>query len=184
MSATSAPYGFVPLNHPTGEARAVPYTIASGYATDIYKYQPVKLVTAGSIQAAAAGDALLGVFAGCEYVDANGVPHVSNTWPASTTATKIVAYVWDDPLTRFSAQADGSVATTAIGDQADESNATANGNGMSQATLSATLKGAGVQGQFRIMAFEGSVDNVAGDSFTKVVVQIAKHQLLSPAVAI
>ena len=184
MSATSNPYGFAPTKHPSGQTHARLYTIATGYATAIYKGQPVILNTNGTITAGTAAADILGVFAGCEYVDANGKPTVSNNWPASQTATNIKAYVWDDPLTEYSVQADGSVAQTAIGDQCDVSNATANGNGMSQATATSALAGAGSQGQFRIIAIDPAIDNAVGDAYTKIIVAIARHQYVAVKVGI
>lgn len=183
MSSTSAPYGFIPI---TDAYTARPYKITASYATKISKYQPVVLDTAGVIQAGAAASDLLGVFQGVEYTDANGKPTFVTEWPTGgvTGATNITAWVWDDPRTEYSVQADGSIALTAIGDQADISNATANGAGLSQATLSSTLKGAGVQGQFRIMDFDHAIDNAAGDSYTRVIVKLARHQYVSNKVAI
>lgn len=184
MSATLAPFGFVPVNNFAAQSRARPYTIASGYGTAIYKNQPVILNTNGTITVGTAAADLLGIFVGVEYTDATGKRVVSNYWPASTTATNIVAWVVDDPGAEFLVQSDGSIAQTAIGDQADVSNVGNNGNGMSQATLSATLAGAGAQGQFRIVGFDGSVDNAAGDTYTKVIVRLARHQLVANKVAI
>jgi hypothetical protein len=185
MSAASAPFGFVPTIT-DDDAHARDYPIAAAYATAIYKGMPVILNTDGTINAGTAAADLLGVFMGVEYVDGTGRPTVSNFWPTGgvSGATNVKAYVVDDPDQEFLVQADGSVAATAIGDQADVSNVGANGLGMSQATLSATLKGAGIQGQFRIMAFERSPFNAAGDAFTNVRVRIARHQYLAAKVAI
>lgn len=184
MSAASAPFGFIPDRHPTGECRAVAYKIASGYASQISKNQPVTLDTNGTITAGAAATDLLGVFAGCEYIGADGKPVVSNFWPAGTVATEITAWVYDDPANEYLVQADGPVAAGAIGDQGDITNAAATANGMSTATLGAALKGAAVQGQFRIIGFDRGADNVAGDAFTKVKVKIARHQFIAAKVAI
>lgn len=186
MSATSAPYGFVPVRHPTGQVRSNPYPIAAAYATQINKGMPVILNTNGTITAGTAAADLLGVFHGVEYTDTTGRRVVSNYWPSGgvTGATNIVAYVNDDPATIYSVQADGSIAATAVGDQADVSNVGNQGSGFSQATLSATLAGAGVQAQFRILDVDRSVDNAWGDSYTKVLVQIARHQFVGNKVAI
>ena len=61
MSATNAPFGLRPAFHPSGldRAQALANGIASGYNTDILKGQPVKYVTGGVINVAAAGDSLL-----------------------------------------------------------------------------------------------------------------------------
>lgn len=187
MSTTSAPFGFRPAYNPIGLERATKYAIASAYNTQISKGQPVILNTNGTVTAGTAAADLLGIFAGCEYVDSTGKPNVSTFWPASTTVfagTTPVAWVYDDPNDVFEVQSDGSIAQTAVGDQADVSNAASATNGLSTATLSATLAGVGVQAQFRIRGFGQAVDNTPGDTFTVVQVQIARHQYISNKVAI
>jgi hypothetical protein len=191
MSATAGGYGLIPVNHPSGQNRANAYTIATGYAANIFKGDPVKLVSTvtgtgvqlatsdGTRTGTVAGITVLGVFAGCEYIDANGKPTVSNFWPTGTTATNIVAYVYDDPATVFSVQADGSVAATYVGAETDLTGFSAPGGstvtGLSSATVSATTKTNTNTGQFRITAFERSADNAAGDSYTKLLVNINIH---------
>ena len=197
MSATNAPFGFIAAKHPSGCSRAREYTIASVYAANVFQGDPVKLVTAGTVQLGTSdgtrtgtvdGVNLIGIFAGCTYVDATGRPVVSNHWPTGQVATDIKAFVYDDPDTLFLVQADGPVAATAIGDQADFSGFAAPGGsvstGRSSATLSATLVGAGFQGQFRIEEIYRAPDNAAGDSFTQVLVSIAEHAYRAEALAI
>lgn len=185
MTATAAPYGFIPTSHPSGNLRAKPYTIGTGYATALYKYAPVVLNTDGTLNAATTGS-IIGIFAGVEYIDANGKPTKSNFWPASTTATSIVAWVWDDPATEFSVQSSGSIAAAAIGDQADSVNPStgSTGTGLSQSSLNSTLAGNGSQKQFRIIDFDRDVANAAGDTYTKVIVKIAQHQYVADKTAI
>lgn len=184
MSAASAPFGFVAARHPSGETRMNRYPIASGYATNMFKGQPVILNTNGTITVGTSNADIIGVLAGVEYVNTAGRPTVDNNWIGGTVATQAYAWVYDDPLTEFLVQADGPVLATALGDQADVSNVGNSGNGMSQATLSATLAGAGVQAQFRIIGFDLSVDNLPGDAFTKVMVRIARHQYVAAKTAI
>lgn len=186
MSATSAPFGFRPAYHPKGLDRARKYTIASAYGTAIFKGQPVILNTNGTITVGTAAADLMGVFAGVEFTDANGKRNLQPNWPASQVATDIVAWVYDDQDIVYEVQSDGSIAQTAVGDQADVSNVATGSalTGLSQCTLSATLAGAGVQAQFRIVGFGQQVDNVPGDAFTIVQVQLARSQLVSNKVAI
>lgn len=186
MSATAAPYGFIPVSHPSGDARAKPYKIGTGYAANIFKYAPVLLNTDGTINAGTTGTALLGVFAGCEYTDATGKPTVSPFWPTGTTATNITAWVWDDPQIEYSVQSNGSIPQTAIGDQADLVNPTtgSTSTGLSQASLNSTLAGAASQKQFRIIDFDRDVANAAADAYTKVIVKIAQHQFVADKTAI
>jgi hypothetical protein len=188
MSNIAAPFGFRPIYHPTGLDRGILRYIAAAYASVLYKGMPVSLNTNGTIQQAAGGADILGIFVGCEFIDANGKPNYQNFWPAGQTVqagTQPRAYVWEDPATVFEVQAAGPIPLTAIGDQADASNITA-GNamtGLSQATLG-SLVGVGVQGQFTILDISHFEDNSPGDLFTIVQVKIARHQLVANKVAI
>lgn len=186
MSATLTPFGFVAARHPTGECRANAYTIAPAYASAIYKGMPVILNTDGTINAGAAAADLIGVFVGVEYIGADGKPVVSNFWPAGGVAgaTNVRAWVYDDPNIEYVVQADGSIPQTAVGAQTDITNATNNANGMSTSTVASAVALAAAQGQFRIVGFDLSLDNVPGDAFTKVVVKIARHQYVANKVAI
>lgn len=186
MSATSSPFGFRPADNPTGTSRSKPYTIASAYGTALYKYNPVILNTNGTITAGTTGADLLGIFAGVQYTDSTGKPTWSNYWPASTTATSITAYVWDDPDLIYDVQANGSVAQTAIGDQADCVNPTSGSSstGLGSSGLNSTLAGAGSQGQFRIVGFNLDPNNAVGDAYTTVQVQLARSQYIANKVAI
>jgi hypothetical protein len=189
MSLASAPFGFRPSYHPSGLDRASKYAITGAYASVIYKGMPVILNTNGTIVQGTAAADLLGVFAGCEYIDGSGKPTVSNYWPAAQAVlagSVPVAWVYDDPDIVYEVQADGSVPAAAVGDQADVSNVTAGSTstGLSAATLSATLAGAGVQAQFRIVGFGQYVDNTPGDAFTIVQVKLARSQFVANKVAI
>jgi len=91
------------------------YFIASD-ASAIFQGSPVKAeLTGGTIQIGSAtgnGDQLVGVFAGCEYVDATtGKLKFSNTWPGSgsaNTSFDIKGFVYDDPAQRFIIASDGT----------------------------------------------------------------------------
>lgn len=188
MTATAAPFGFRPVFHSTGFDRATRRTIASGAAA-IYKGSPVTLQANGTIAIAAAAQDILGIFNGVEYIDPTGRPIYSPTWPAGATfaaGTLPIAYVWEDFDTMFEVQANGPVAWTAIGDHADVVNPTTGSasQGLSTASLNATLAGTGVQGQFRIQDISPYVDNFAGDAFTIVRVKIARDQFIANKVAI
>lgn len=189
MSQVSAPFGFRPVYGVNGQPRAQQYTIAGAYATAIYKGMMVTLNTNGTIVAAAAAADFLGVFQGVEYVDASGKPTYSNYWPAAQaifTNSVPRAYVWSDPETVFEVQANGPVAQTAIGDQSDVVNVGSGSNqtGLSTSGLSSSLAGAGVQGQWKIVAIAPYADNIAGDPFTIVQVQMARSQFVANKVAI
>jgi hypothetical protein len=110
MANKDAAFGFRPARHLTGgDIQANEYTIAANYNTDIFHGQCVKAVTAGGIEAAAAGNVILGVFGGCFFTDpTTSKPTFSNNYPASTNASDIVALVYDDPRIVFEVQHDGT----------------------------------------------------------------------------
>ena len=91
------------------------YFIASD-ASAIFQGSPVRAeLTGGTIQIATATCdtvQLLGVFAGCEYVDATtGKLKFSNTWPGSGSANTnfdIKGFVYDNPAQRFIIASDGT----------------------------------------------------------------------------
>jgi hypothetical protein len=189
MSASSTPFGFRPVYHPSGLDRPSKYTVAAAYGTAMYKNQPCILNTNGTVTVGTAAADLLGILAGFEYIDATGKPWVSTYWPAGqtlATGTVPTAWVYDDPKIVYEVQADGSVAQTAVGDQADVTNV-GNFNAttfISTCTLASALAGVGVQAQFRIVGFGQQLDNAPGDAFTIVQVTLARSQYVANKVAI
>jgi len=190
MSSTNAPFGLRPAFHPSGldRAQALANGIASAYATDILKGQPVKLNTSGNIVVAAAGDSFQGAFAGVEWTDTTGRRRVSNSWPANTAyqTGSCVAYFYNDPNIVYEIQADGSLAQTSIGDQADLSATTAGSTttGLSQCTLSTSLAGSGASAQMRIVDLAPYPDNAWGDAYTIVRATINESQFQATVNAI
>jgi hypothetical protein len=185
MSASNAPFGLRPAFHPSGldRAQALAGGITSAYSSDILKGQPVKYIAAsGVIQpVTATSDAFSGAFAGVEWTDTTGRRRVSNYWPASTAyqTGSCVAYFYNDPNIVYEIQADGSVAQTSVGLDANLSNFAAGSNvtGLSQATMSATIQSTGTQGQVQILDIAPYPDNAWGDAYTIVRVQVAKRQI-------
>ena len=185
MSATSAPFGLRPAFHPSGldRAQALAGGIPSAYNTDILKGQAVLYVAGSGViePVNATGDSLSGAFAGVEWTDTTGRRRVSNYWPANTAyqTGSCVAYFYNDPNIVYEIQADGSVAQTSIGLDANLSNFAAGSNvtGLSQATLSASILSTGVQGQVQILDIAPYPDNDWGDAFTIVRVQVARRQI-------
>lgn len=178
MSTTSQPFGLRPAYSPSGVVRPTAYAIATGYSSNILQNQPVKIGTDGNIQAAAIGDRFIGTFQGVEFTDSDGRRRVSNKWTASTAATDIVAYVTLDPTIVYEIQANGSIAVTDIGKQADFTTITAGSTvtGLSALMLdTATLTDSG-NASLRIIDFAPGPDNAAGDNYTIVQVQISEHQ--------
>lgn len=212
MSAFAAPFGLAPVLHPSGTVRPSvsggpqPYggiTIASGYANNIFLNAPVQvdattpsgnlvLVTAlGAAAAGAAANRILGSFQGCEFtLTATGRRTISNYWPASTVATNIYGWATRDAFIIYEIQANGSVAATALGAQASIStNGSANGNtttGFSTVAFDVVTASSLTQtstNQLRIVGFSQRIDNLPGDAFTIVQVQVAMHQDVANQIA-
>jgi len=198
MSATSAPFGFRASYHNSGQIIAKAYTIASGYAQNVFQGDPVKLVDAGVIQlgtndgtrsGSVGGISLLGIFAGCQYNDALGRPTVSPFWPTGITATEITAWVYDDPEILFAVQYDnpGTAGTdtvqTAVGEQCDWTVASPGGStstGLSNCKLTAIQA---TQGQFQITGFEGTTggpNSTLTDAYVVATVRINESQYKAP----
>lgn len=178
MSTTSQPFGLRPAYSPSGVVRPTAYAIATGYSSNILQNQPVKIGTDGNIQAAAIGDRFIGTFQGVEFTDSDGRRRVSNKWTASIAATDIVAYVTLDPTIVYEIQANGSIAVTDIGKQADFTTITAGSTvtGLSALMLdTATLTDTG-NASLRIIDVAPGPDNAFGDAYTIVQVQISEHQ--------
>ena len=178
MSSTSQPFGLRPAYSPSGVIRPTAYTIASAYGSNILQNQPVKIGSDGTLQAAAIGDRFIGSFQGVEFTDSDGRRRVSNKWTASTSATDIVAYATLDPSIVFEIQANGSIAVSDIGSQADFTTITAGSTttGLSAVMLdTATLTNSG-NASLRIINIAPGPDNAAGDSYTVVQVQVSEHQ--------
>jgi hypothetical protein len=190
MSSTNAPFGLRPSFHPTGLDRAVALTdgIASGYSSNLLKGQPVALNSSGVIIAAVAGSAYQGAFAGVQWTDTTGRVRVSNYWPASTAyiTGSCIAYYYSDPNIVYDIQADGSLAQTSIGDQANFSNIAAGSSttGLSQCTISTSLVGSSAVGDLRIINLSPGVDNAWGDAYTVVQVQVSRSQYVATINAI
>lgn len=185
MSATLAPFGLRPAFHPSGldRAQALAGGIASAFASDILKGQPVRYIAAsGTIEpVTATGQAFSGAFAGVEFTDTTGRRRVSNFFPANTAyqTGSCVAYFYNDPNIIYEIQSTGSIAQTAIGLDMNFSNFAAGSTttGLSQATLTATVLGTGVQGQVQVLDIAPYPDNDFGDAHTIVRVQVARRQI-------
>ncbi len=118
MANANVAFGFKPVGKhgscPATQGRSQ-YFIGSD-ASAIFQGSPVKAeLTGGTIQIGSAsgnGDQLVGIFAGCEYVDATtGKLKFSNTWPGSGSANTtfdIKGFVYDNPSQRFIIASDGT----------------------------------------------------------------------------
>lgn len=190
MSSTSAPFGFRPSFHNSGQMRPKAYTIASAYAANIFSGDPVKLIDTGVIELGSSdgtrsgttdGVSLLGIFAGCQYLDASGKPTISPFWPSGTTGTEIVAWVYDDPETLFDVQYNnpGTPGTdsvqSAVGEECDWVVASPGGStrtGLSNTRLSAIQA---TSGQFQITGFGYEINDSPTDAYVVMTVRINEH---------
>jgi hypothetical protein len=185
MSTVSAPFGLRPAFSPIGVVRPTAYTIASAYAANILDNQPVKLVAAGTIEAAAAGDRFIGTFCGVEYTNTQGRRVVDNKWISGTVGTDVICYVTLDPSIVYEIQASGPIALADIGSQADFSTAGTGSTvtGLSTMTLNAATLTNSASAGLRIIGISSGPDNAPGDAFTIVQVQVAEHQNVADRVA-
>ena len=199
MSSTSAPFGFRPSFHNSGQMRSKAYTIASTYAANIFSGDPVKLVDAGVIQLGTSdgtrtgttdGISLLGIFQGCQYLDASGKPTISPFWPTGTTGSEITAWVLDDPEALFEAQYTnpGTPGTTtmqtAVGEQCDWT--VASPGGSTRTGLSSTQLGViqATVGQFQITGFGNEITDSLTDAYIVAIVRINEHQYKAAVISI
>lgn len=185
MATTAAPYGLRPVKRLDG----MPYAGATstylidpaGEATNVFYGQVVILGADGylAISTATGADATtnnlggnsigaLGVFVGCEYVNAQGQVIHSQYYPSGTTGV-VKCYVVDDPFVLFQAQLDGAAGQADIGTntkfaaaQSTSTGSTATGN--STSALDATVQT--TAGAFRIVAHVSP----AGDAYPDVLV--------------
>lgn len=197
MASTSSPYGFMPISHQSGTPRPVriPNGIASGLASNIFKYQPVKLVKPAGAGAGvitpitATSDPIFGVFAGVEFTPSGGRPAESPFWPSGSTYQvngteslyDMFVYIWPawDASLRFQVQADAAVAQAALGAQFNTADF-ADGNtqtGLSACNVAATPVASGQQGQWFLSEFFTGVNDAIGDAFTDLIVGCARPQV-------
>jgi hypothetical protein len=186
MATTAAPYGLRPVKRVDG----MPYAGATesflidpaGEATNIFYGQVVILGADGyiAISTATGGDigannlggngvGALGVFVGCEYINAQGQLIHSQYYPSGTTGV-VKALVVTDPNVIFQAQCDGAVTQADLGTntffaavQSTSTGSTRTGN--STTALDATVQAAAAA--FRIVGFAST----PGDAFTDVLVK-------------
>jgi hypothetical protein len=189
MSATYTPFGLKPVYHPSGIIRSLNFTGAYDTSAVFYSGTPVVLdeaTTAGVSTLTVAGNApvankrLAGVFGGVEYTDASGRRTVSKWFgPALGTATDVVMWIFMDPEIVYEAQANGSIANTAVGQEFNFTAVTSGqiigngGLGTSTAGLDPTQVATGTQGQVQVVNLGRELNNAWGDAKTVVQVKLA-----------
>jgi hypothetical protein len=197
MATTAAPYGLKPVKRADGTpyAGAVSQYLIdpAGEATNLF-YGQVVIIGADGYIALATGTGAdltsnsisgtsgvggIGVFVGCEYVNAQGQVIYDQYYPSGTSnGGAIKAYVVDDPDVLFQAQLDGTGAQTVIGTntffataQSTSTGSTTTGN--STSALDATV--VTTAAAFRIVAHVSP----ASDAYPDVLVKFnpGAHQM-------
>lgn len=195
MAGASSPYGLQPISDQSGIVRPlrIPLGIASGLASNIFKYQAVKLIkplaTANSgtlTPVTATTDQIFGVFAGVEYTPTGGRPTVSPFWPSGAvydSTADMFAYIWPawTGSMRFQIQADGAVVQGKLGMGFNISNFTSGSTTIGQSTCTAANAGVAQssQAQLVLVEFAPGVNDAVGDAFTDLIVQIAYPQVVA-----
>jgi hypothetical protein len=200
MATSAAPYGLRPVKRADG----MPYAGATteylidpaGVANNIFYGSVVQLTTAGYVELADGtgadittnnfggnGIGALGVFVGCEYVNAQGQVIHSQYYPSGTTGV-VKAYVVDDPMVVFQAQLDGSGSQAVLGaitkfpaaQNATTSGSTSTGNSTMalDATVQTTVGG---------LLIVGFANNSQSDNYPDVYVKftIGGHHMTNNA---
>jgi len=179
MAATATPYGLIPYELAgaalRGAARKFP--IGANNTNAIYFGSAVS-VNSGVVTIIGATPTTTrntntptGIFVGCEYVDPTGRPNWAQYLPAGATNagyTNIYVYVVDDPSVVFKVQANATVATTAVGNNAPLANVTSGST--TSGNSSSVLSAAGITTTntlaVKIIGFVDSVYSTPGDAFT------------------
>ena len=183
-----APYGLRPVKLVSGSpfvGITRQYKIASGYATNIFNGDAVRLVTSGTIERDAADAAMtpIGVFLGCSYTDPNTKQKLfSQYYPAGTAADDIYAYVADGTDILFkvvvvsSGTTVGALALTDLGaNVAMVDNAGDTNTGNSKIAISATTATTATL-PLRIVELVEETRNAAGGYTEALVKWNAGHQ--------
>ena len=179
MANVNGPFGLKPVRHLSGGTiRMNEYSIADSAAITMCVGSLVEQTGTGrNIQPSAAGNAdNIGVFAGCEYTDANGKRIQSRKWVTGTTGTNIKAFVYDDPNIVFEVQCD-TLAAGDIGQLIDinvGTNDTTNGTAGLYGDVGAGT--AGTDKTLRLLRLVNRPDNEYG-AYAKAEVLIVEHAL-------
>lgn len=189
MANVDRPFGFRAVKHSMGgEIRLSEYHIASGYGTNIGYGDPVKSTgTAKRVQRAAAGDKVIGVFAGCFLVQSDGTPKFSASWPSGTVTSgtlDAVALVYDDPNILFEVQASLAFANTAVGSVADFVIGTMDAvTGESRTELDSSTISSSGSANLKIIELSPVVGNAYG-SHAKANIIFNEHELIATRTAV
>lgn len=112
----AAPHGFQPLRHISGGCISMnEYPIDPTDTTKIYNGDPVVLTAGLAGLAGADAAAILGIFAGCMFVNSKGEQIFSPYWDGALGSTEVKALVYDDANVTFKVQSDQAVTAADVG---------------------------------------------------------------------
>ena len=185
MATTATPMGAEPTDTLsasgsfTGKVRHI--KVASGYGTAIFYGDFVKLVNTGTVEkdTGTTSATPVGVFVGCAFTSpSTGELTFSQTFPASTAASDIVAYVVDDPNVLMRMQSDEAIAQTGLGNNvAVVQTAGSTSIGRSKNAVDGSSIATTNTLPLRIIDFVDGPTSAVGDAFTDVIVKFnAGHQ--------
>jgi hypothetical protein len=185
MATTATPMGAEPTDTLsasgsfTGKVRHI--KVASGYGTAIFYGDFVKLVNTGTVEkdTGTTSATPVGVFVGCAFTSpSTGELTFSQTFPASTAASDIVAYVVDDPNVLMRMQSDEAIAQTGLGNNvAVVQTAGSTSIGRSKNAVDGSSIATTNTLPLRIIDFVDGPTSEVGDTYTDVIVKFnAGHQ--------
>jgi hypothetical protein len=185
MATTATPMGAEPTDTLsasgsfTGKVRHI--KVASGYGTAIFYGDFVKLVNTGTVEKDTGTTTLtpVGVFVGCAFTSpTTSELTFSQTFPASTAASDIVAYVVDDPNVLMRMQSDEAIAQTGLGNNvAVVQTAGSTSIGRSKNAVDGSSIATTNTLPLRIIDFVDGPTSEVGDTYTDVIVKFnAGHQ--------
>lgn len=176
MPNINAPRGFKPIRYVDGRpynGALNPYRLNSGYATNLFVGDAVKLLTTGYLAKALPGDTIRGVIAGFNWVQLGGIPAPFKYWPAGTTTVAnqdAEVLVVDDPGVVFEAVFTNSTAVPVVADIGASFNLFDAGGvaapGLSGQGIDYTTNGTGAQ-QFRFLRFVDRQDNDITSAYSR-----------------
>ena len=181
MANIDAPFGLRPYNllgSAPNNSGLTPYKVqvsaTAGSSSLIYQGDMVIPLTNGLVDVGAADGgsvAILGVMAGCEYIDLTGKPVYNNYYPGTAaikSSTEATVFLYDNPFQVYEIQGDATLTHIATAQALVHSNAEGAGFGsttgnsnISTGELSVTTAGATTAtDNFRIIGLKDSYNDI------------------------
>jgi len=163
--------GAAPNSNGTNE-----YPIKSGTAATIFKGAPVRVSVGNLVAMVSIGEAPIGVFQGCRYVE-NGEQKFKSFFPGGTSVTDAVGFVTDNPAQTYVIQADATISAAIVGKNISFKDSLTSGStftGQSGASGDAsTVASTGLD--LKVIRVVDEPGNKLDDAFTKIEVMLNNH---------